>query len=559
MMRFSIVKNTSTNQPPQLSYDFSSPGGTIGRSTDNNWVLPDEELAIARLQAIVSISAAGECWINNQGSASEVLLNMIPLAPGHQVEVLDGDTLGIGSYQIQVINISKKTAQQENTHQSDIPSGVWDDLEQMFTNTSNTNTNNTSTHITSAQNQHQPPPVLNDNHPLVNGQQDKERNPIDPLAHINPVTDLDTLQARSTDPLTMFNSDQTFQRENILHDHTPTTLLQSDNKQSNNKQSDKKYENQDDDKKENDPLILFSEKNMRHAGDNDPFEQMLNNAMPLNSLNHNTLHESLFTPELMHPDVLTSELSSCLTDSTDSTEEANNTLTEKPKINHYDPPHSHASHGHSSRDNQTNNIYSEEKLLAALLDGMRLKDIHRLKFDEQLMHQLGRFTSQIFEGIIVLNDLRIQFKQKVDVDMHQRQESLYNPFKLLTSGQSLLALMFGDPIPDFMPLEVATHDILTELKAHQLGMIAGIHAIVENILHSFHPVLLEQEAQDDGYLPRLSRSSAYKAAIWDYFTQHYQITISQFEQNSELFNQNFLQAYETEVSRYKNIQNKASK
>ncbi|WP_233420594.1 FHA domain-containing protein [Xenorhabdus nematophila] len=110
MMRFSIVKNAGTTQPPYLSYDFSPPGGTIGRSMDNSWVLPDEELAIARLQAIVSVSAHGECWINNQGSASEILLNKVPLAPERQVEIRDGDMLNIGHYQIQLIDIKKKSS-----------------------------------------------------------------------------------------------------------------------------------------------------------------------------------------------------------------------------------------------------------------------------------------------------------------------------------------------------------------------------------------------------------------------------------------------------------------
>lgn len=46
-MRFSIVKNKSGQVPPQSSCDFLPPGGTIGRSVDNNLVLPDEERAIS--------------------------------------------------------------------------------------------------------------------------------------------------------------------------------------------------------------------------------------------------------------------------------------------------------------------------------------------------------------------------------------------------------------------------------------------------------------------------------------------------------------------------------
>ena len=40
-MRFTIISTKPGHQPPQSSCDFYAPGGTIGRGTDNNLVLPD--------------------------------------------------------------------------------------------------------------------------------------------------------------------------------------------------------------------------------------------------------------------------------------------------------------------------------------------------------------------------------------------------------------------------------------------------------------------------------------------------------------------------------------
>jgi FHA domain-containing protein len=111
-MRFSIVKNKSGQVPPQSSCDFLPPGGTIGRSVDNNLVLPDEERAISRLQAIVHISADGECRITNRGNVTRVLLNDIPLERGRQVELQDGDVLGIDDYQIEVSALHQHAAPQ---------------------------------------------------------------------------------------------------------------------------------------------------------------------------------------------------------------------------------------------------------------------------------------------------------------------------------------------------------------------------------------------------------------------------------------------------------------
>lgn len=105
-------KNKSGQVPPQSSCDFLPPGGTIGRSVDNNLVLPDEERAISRLQAIVHISSDGECRITNRGNVTRVLLNDIPLERGRQVELQDGDVLGIDDYQIEVSALQQHAAPQ---------------------------------------------------------------------------------------------------------------------------------------------------------------------------------------------------------------------------------------------------------------------------------------------------------------------------------------------------------------------------------------------------------------------------------------------------------------
>ncbi|MDC9605085.1 type VI secretion system-associated FHA domain protein TagH [Xenorhabdus griffiniae] len=501
-MRFTIVNHSGSNSPPQLSYDFSPPGGTIGRSTENSWYLPDDGQAIARLQAIVSISADGECQINNQGSASEVLLNMIPLAPNRQVEIRDGDILNIGNYQIQVIDIKKNPLQHGlNAEHSLTTSEIWDDLEHILT-FADTSTSSDSS---------QAKPEINDNNPLVTSQYDKERNPIDPLAEIEPTIDFDALQLRATDPIAMFSAGTTFQQENILDDHTPTTLLSHDES------------NQDDDKQKIDPLALFSDKHTKatQATKNDELlNQILDNAIPLNAVDDAT--------------IATSQLFS----------QPSSKLFEEKEQN-----------AHQNQDNNVkNSVKLEGKLLAALLEGMGLKEIN-LQFDEQKMYQLGRFVSQLTQGIVTLNTLRTQLKHETNAAIPQPQSNANNPFKLLPSGQSILVLMLCHHVPGFMPLELATRDILIELQAHQLGMIAGMRAITTHILHLFHPATLERKAQKNNELPLFSLSLANnKASMWEYLIKHYQETEKAFKQDPFLFGEKFLQAYEAEVNRYKNSQ-----
>ncbi|MBD1227931.1 type VI secretion system-associated FHA domain protein TagH [Xenorhabdus griffiniae] len=515
-MRFTIVNHSGSSQPPQLSHDFSPPGGTIGRSTENNWYLPDDGQTIARLQAIVSISADGECQINNQGSASEVLLNMIPLAPNRQVEIRDGDMLNIGNYQIQVIDIKKNPSQHGiNAEHSLTASEIWDDLERILT----------SSDTLSSSDSPQAKPEINDNNPLVTNQYDKERNPIDPLAEIEPTIDFDALQLRTTDPIAMFNADTTFQQENILDDHTPTTLLSHDENE------------QDDDKQQVDPLALFSDKHIKVAQstkNDDLLNQILDEAIPLNAVDDATTSASqLFSQpssELFEEKILKESINLEETDQD----------------------------AHQNQDNNVkNSIKLEGKLLAALLEGMGLKEINNLQFDEQKMYQLGRFVSQLTQGIVTLNTLRTQLKHetKAAMSLSQPQSNANNPFKLLPTGQSILVLMLCHHVPGFMPLEMATRDILIELQAHQMGMIAGMRAITTDILHLFHPATLERKVRENNELSRFPLSlSNNKAAMWEYLIKHYQKTEKAFKQDPFLFDEKFLQAYEAEVNRYKNSQ-----
>lgn len=102
-MRFTIISTKPGHQSPQDSSDFYAPGGTIGRGTDNTLVLPDNERAISRLQAIVRITPDAECYITNCGSVARMTINDIPLERDRPAELQDGDVLGIDDYRITVV------------------------------------------------------------------------------------------------------------------------------------------------------------------------------------------------------------------------------------------------------------------------------------------------------------------------------------------------------------------------------------------------------------------------------------------------------------------------
>lgn len=243
-MRFTIITTKPGQQPPQMSCDFYPPGGTIGRGSDNNLVLPDDARTISRLQAIVHISADGECRITNRGNVTRVVLNDIPLERGRQVELQDGDILGIDEYSLQVTDLVARaqakaqpaaqysasaasrpdvTATRNPDGTASIPTEIWDSLMEEFSISDNISSS-AAPGAPSARNQ----PTMPVNDPLVNpfaAPEREERNPADPLAHFkNNDEPLFAEKKPATD--TLFNQESLFGGDSIFADNTPSSLSQ---------------------------------------------------------------------------------------------------------------------------------------------------------------------------------------------------------------------------------------------------------------------------------------------------------------------------------------------
>lgn len=385
-MRLTILQNQA--EAPLATCDFVPPGGTIGRSVDNDLVLPDPERAISRLQALVHVAANGDCRLTNQGSVIAVIHNGSELTRGSQVRLDHGDTLSIGSYQIGVSD-PLRAAQPDN------------------------------------------PPTFDD-------------------------------------PLSLF----------------------------------------EDDGAGNDELLAM--------------QPLASSLLPV--------QDGLSAEE--------QELR--------AQRQAVGRLSIDP-VAHDAPP---VEPGVAAQGNR------EQRLMAALLEGMGLDTtLDKTPLTEDQMRTTGRMLSLFSQGTVALLSSRSILKRGVKAEMTMILNEANNPFKILPSGKTVLMQIYQSQMPGFMQPEQAVRDALVDLQAHQLGMIAGIRAIIAAMLQSFNPQRLEEHARRDGVMPRFALSSVKKAQLWDYFMRHYQNTSGEIEDDFHtLFGEAFLQAYDMEVNQYKDSQ-----
>ncbi|HGG2528755.1 TPA: type VI secretion system-associated FHA domain protein TagH [Escherichia coli] len=570
-MRFTIISTKAGHQPPQDSCDFYAPGGTIGRGTDNNLVLPDDDRAISRLQAIVHVAADGECKITNRGNVTRVVLNEIPLERGRQVELQDGDILAIDDYRIEVSDllhdsqpISRMAASGQppvtakpstpapsaaptvaEAAPTAVPSEIWDSLMQEFSIADSISSSRAKPQADNAPNPFAEPKPA-------------ERNPEDPLAMFADSEPLFERPPVATDDL--FADDTPFDRDSIFADVTPTTLVPPVEKPA--------QPVADEPQAELDPLALFggdaSTKTARH---DDPLGLM--GGAPLTSVDAFSNEEPAKTvadepdaafdsPLLMaqppqEPPAAAREEAPEITLPTPQAVARQAAQTPKGRLRIDPVRHEHQA---TSTPQPGNGEVLQGELLEALLEGMGIGDMQPVpQFDKENMRQLGQMLSMFSQGTVALLSSRSILKRGVKADMTMVLDDANNPFKLLPSGKTVLMQMFGARMPGFMPPKKSVRDALIDLQAHQLGMISGIRAIIAAMLQSFNPEQLEEEAKRDGHTSRLALPASRKAALWDYFVRTYGETAGEIEDDFHtLFGEAFLYAYDMEVNQYKDSQ-----
>lgn len=620
-MRFTIISAHHDNSLPQTEYDFCAPGGTIGRGHDNNLVLPDSERSISRLQAIVHVTPEGECRLTNRGNVTRVVLNNIVLERGHQIALQDGDILEIGEYRIRVGSASAATVQNSGTTAQVPPTAMPRQLTPA-TDATNDLFDGLDTEPLSPTGTATPAPAVPSPSapPLVAASADvsdeiwndllqeftpqptsaapveanidpfdvpaaPDRNPENPLEHLALHDDLLTPGNIATDKL--FIEESLFKQETIFSNTTPTALTSAKD----NVDPLQQLAPQTQDAL--DPLALFGATTGPAASD-DPLALLTDQAAPLASVTEPTpafvapvqttsAREPLtdFTAHDAAPDMaqaspstepepnepvpvtLPQSLQSCagfgeITLPTPQAVATSSPSTAKGRLR-IDPVQTPDGIRHGDATDGGETLGND--MLEALLEGMGLSDVQpQPQFDRESMRQLGQLLGMFAQGTVALLSSRSILKRGVKADMTMVLEDANNPFKLLPSGKTVLMQMFGTRMPGFMSPTKSVRDALIDLQAHQLGMIAGIRAIIAAMLQSFNPEQLEAQAKQHGSVSRLSLLHNRKADLWDYFTRHYAQTAGEIEDDFHtLFGEAFLHAYDMEVNQYKDSQSGGEK
>lgn len=172
----------------------------------------------------------------------------------------------------------------------------------------------------------------------------------------------------------------------------------------------------------------------------------------------------------------------------------------------------------------------------------------------EFMETMGKLVAASVQGTFELLASRASMKRDVKADVTMIVLRNNNPLKFLSDSETILVQMLRKKMPGFMGPAEAMQDAYEDLQAHQVGMVAGMQAAVEELLKRFDPSVLETRLKEptmfDAMLP-----ANRKAKMWDQYTALFD-NIHQEAQGDfdALFGKAFVAAYEKEIDRFYNEQ-----
>jgi predicted component of type VI protein secretion system len=186
--------------------------------------------------------------------------------------------------------------------------------------------------------------------------------------------------------------------------------------------------------------------------------------------------------------------------------------------------------------------------LRALFEGAGLppKELTPMQAD-RMLRDCGAMLRAAVGGIMMLLSARAAVREEFAAEEHDN-----NPLKLMRDAQEAVAFLF-DPAEDrtdglLDPVQ-AMGNACSDLRSHELALLAGMRAAVLGALARFDPAAIERELDEGAQGFRLA---SRKARLWETFVAHQEkLSREAREDFSQAFGRDFIGAYRAELRRLK--------
>src|SRR5262245_509424 len=191
----------------------------------------------------------------------------------------------------------------------------------------------------------------------------------------------------------------------------------------------------------------------------------------------------------------------------------------------------------------------EEALLRAFLQGAGISSIQSKSLTPETMEAIGKLLREAVQGTLDLLRARGLTKSEMRADVTMIMATDNNPLKFSPTVEAALTHLLSAQVHGFLPPLRAMKDAYDDLRAHQLGFLAGMRAALEEVLARFAPQELSKRLTEQSMLDDLLPMNR-KAKLWDLFLErHAAISGEAREDFNAAFGKAFRRAYEAQVKK----------
>ena len=195
---------------------------------------------------------------------------------------------------------------------------------------------------------------------------------------------------------------------------------------------------------------------------------------------------------------------------------------------------------------------ADAELLAALLAGLDSPGLRMDSLTPHLMKLIGQLVRESTRGAVELLVARAALTREMRAEMTMIVSRENNPLKFSPNVDVALQHLLGPPAPGFMAAAPAVRDAFDDLRAHQLGVMAGMRAALDGVLQRFDPTQLEAKLTKKSAINSIIPATR-KARLWELFQELFgQLQSEAQDDFDELFGKAFLKAYEDQLDRLHN-------
>lgn len=189
----------------------------------------------------------------------------------------------------------------------------------------------------------------------------------------------------------------------------------------------------------------------------------------------------------------------------------------------------------------------DSRLVAALKEGINVPDFDVDPEEAAIIVEIvGRVVRESVEGVRRVLIARNEIKDTFRLPVTRLQKVENNPLKFSVSVEDALMKLLQPKPKGYLPPVESVREVFRDLEIHEIAVITGMRAALERILSRFEPDELERRLESH-FLDNLVPATR-KAKLWELFTEHYEeIHREAKDAFDQLYGGEFADAYEAEI------------